>query len=122
MDIIDLEMVRGDDEEFVFEVFELIKHKNGTTDELPLDYTNHRLDMHIKASKSETVKLSSTTGDIVANGNVITVKLHHDKTRTAMWRTAEYDLQVIDQYGKVSTPFGGVFELQHDITDITEVG
>lgn len=118
MEIIDLEMMRGDDDGFTFEVFDVVELNNGTHEETEADFTDCRLDLHIKPSKGEIIKLSSTTGEITVRGNVVDVTVSHDKTHDVKWKEAQWDMQRINSEGKVRTFVGGTFELAHDITDI----
>jgi len=76
--------------------------------------------LHIRPSRREVVKLSSETGDISITGNVLTIKLAHEKTRGATWHTADYDLQVTTKDGKIKYPIGGIVELEHNITDTSD--
>lgn len=112
MDIIDLEMVRGDDDGFVFEVVE------DTEQQSAVDFTGCRLDLHIKPKRGEVIKLSSTTGEIVVDNNLIIVNVPHGKTESVKWESAPYDLQCIDKSGKVRTLVGGEFVLILDVTAV----
>lgn len=110
MEQIDLEMVRGDDDAFTFEVVE------DTEQQGAVDFTGCRLDLHIKPKRGEIVKLSTTTGEIVIENNLIIVNVPHNKTKAVKWETAPYDLQCIDKHGKVRTLVGGEFILTLDVT------
>ena len=114
METIDLEMIRGDDEGWVFEV----THE----DESAVDFSGYRFDLHIKPiKKSEPIiKLSTKTGDITVENNLIKVSISHDKTENATWENAKWDLQSIDGNQLVRTLAGGDFALLADVT--REVG
>lgn len=110
MEQINLEMVRGDDDGFVFEVVE------DTEQQSAVDFAGCRLDLHIKPKRGEAIKLSSTTGEIVVENNLIIVNVPHGKTESVKWESAPYDLQCIDKNGKVRTLVGGEFVLILDVT------
>lgn len=110
MEQINLEMVRGDDDGFVFEVVEDAEQQSA------VDFTGCRLDLHIKPKRGEVIKLSSTTGEIVVDNNLIIVNVPHGKTESVKWESAPYDLQCIDNKGKVRTLVGGEFVLILDVT------
>ncbi|NXZ83745.1 hypothetical protein HZI61_00875 [Haemophilus influenzae] len=114
MEIIDLEMIRGDDESWAFEVT--------YEDESAVDFSGYRFDLHIKPMKKNEpiIKLSSKTGDITVESNLIKVKINHDKTENANWDNAKWDLQSIDSNQIVRTLVGGDFILLEDVT--REVG
>ena len=97
-EILNLKVQRAADEKITIEVT--------SVDGEEIDYSDCVLDLHIKPNKKEdgVIKLSSRTGEISATGNVIMIKI------------AEYDIQVTDPAGMVTYPFGGVVELQHNIT------
>lgn len=118
-EILNLKAQRNADCEYQIEVVEVFKNATGTTTEEPVNWSDCRFDLHIKANKHDIIKLSSKTGDISIIGNVLTIKLSHDKTRGATWRTADYDLQVTTLDGKIKYPFGGIVELEHNITETT---
>ena len=109
MEQIDLEAIRGDDDSWTFEF---------TNDQNePLDFAGCRFDLHIKPiKKGEIVKLSSSTGDIKVRSNFVDVVIGHEKTESANWTAARWDLQCIDNAGKVRTLCGGEFDLIHDVT------
>ena len=87
MENVNLEMIRGDDDGWTFEVLE----------ESPtLELTQCRFDLHIKPDKGSIIKLSSETG--------------------VTWEQAQWDLQCIDPHQKVTTLVGGDFTLIPDIT------
>ena len=100
MDIIDLEMVRGDDDGWAFDVSD----------------DDGAVDLHIKPAKGEVIKLSSTTGDLKAKGNIIYASVSHDKTENVKWQSAQWDLQLTDSTNKVRTICGGEFTLIPDVT------
>ena len=108
MESINLEMVRGDDEGWEFEVV----YANGET----VDFAGCRFDLHIKPEKGELIKLSSETGEITVNGNQIQIAISHNKTEGVKWEAARWDLQCIDTFGAVRTFAGGDFSLIHDVT------
>jgi hypothetical protein len=118
-EILNLKAQRNADCEYQIEVVEVFKSAAGTTTEEPVNWSDCRFDLHIKANKHDIIKLSSKTGDISIIGNVLTIKLSRDKTRGATWRTADYDLQVTTLDGKIKYPFGGIVELEHNITETT---
>ena len=41
--------------------------------------------MWIKPKKGELIKLSTETGEITVNQNIVTVPISHDKTQGAKW-------------------------------------
>ena len=120
--IINLKAHRNEDCEYQIEIVEVFKNTDGTTTDEPVNWGDCRFDLHIRPNRREVVKLSNTTGDISITGNVLTIKLAHEKTRGATWRTADYDLQVTTADGKIKYPFGGTFELEHNITDTSDGG
>lgn len=112
MEQIDLEMVRGDDESWVFDV--------SNDEQTDIDFTGCRFDLHIKPEKGAIIKLSTTTGEIAINKNQITVTLPHEKTEKVTWETASWDLQCIDQNDLVTTLAGGEFVLTQDVTVVDD--
>ncbi|OOR94515.1 hypothetical protein [Haemophilus paraphrohaemolyticus] len=107
MENVNLEMIRGDDDGWTFEVLE----------ESPtLELTQCRFDLHIKPGKGGIIKLSSETGEITTEGNLIHVVITHSKTENETWEQAQWDLQCIDPNQKVTTLVGGDFTLIPDIT------
>ena len=118
--IINLKAHRNADCEYQIEIVEVFKNTDGTTKDEPVNWSDCRFDFHIRPNRREVVKLSSKTGDISIIGNVLTIKLSHDKTRGATWHTADYDLQVTTPDGKIKYPFGGIVELEHNITDTSD--
>lgn len=118
-EILNLKAQRNADCEYQIEVVEVFKNATGATTEEPVNWSDCSFDLHIKANKHDIIKLSSKTGDISIIGNVLKIKLSHDKTRGATWRTADYDLQVTTLDGKIKYPFGGIVELEHNITETT---
>lgn len=119
-EILNLKAQRNADCEYQIEVVEVFKNTDGTTKDEPVNWSDCRFDLHIRPNCREVVKLSSKTGDISIIGNVLTIKLSHDKTRGATWHTADYDLQVTTPDGKIKYPFGGIVELEHNITDTSD--
>lgn len=111
---IDLVVYRGDDTTFTFEIVE------DNDQEMPIDFSNYRLDLHIKPEKGAILKLSTITGEIVINGNELNVTFAHKLTKDLKWENAQYDLQSIDIYNKVRTILTGEFTLIKDITYINE--
>lgn len=109
MENIELETVRGDDDGWSFELLE--------DDESQSDLTGSRFDMWIKPKKGELIKLSTETGEITVNQNIVTVSISHDKTQGAKWEFATWDLQCTSQQGLVQTLAGGGFTLIHDVTE-----
>lgn len=120
--IINLKAHRNADCEYQIEIVEVFKNAVGTTTEEPVNWSDCRFDLHIRPNRREVVKLSSEKGDISITGNVLTIKLAHDKTRGATWHTADYDLQVTTAEGKIKYPIGGIVELEHNITDTSDGG
>ena len=107
MENVNLEMIRGDDDGWTFEVLE----------ESPtLELAQCRFDLHIKPDKGSIIKLSSETGEITTEGNLIPVVIAHSKTENVTWEQAQWDLQCIDPHQKVTTLVGGDFTLIPDIT------
>lgn len=107
MENVNLEMIRGDDDGWTFEVLE----------ESPtLELTQCRFDLHIKPDKGSIIKLSSETGEITTEGNLIHVVIEHSKTENVTWEQAQWDLQCIAPHQKVTTLVGGDFTLIPDIT------
>ena len=67
--------------------------------------------------KSEPIiKLSTKTGDITVENNLIKVSISHDKTENVTWENAKWDLQSIDSNQIVRTLAGGDFTLSPDVT------
>lgn len=107
---IDLETIRGDDDGWIFEAFE--------DDGSASDLSGCRFDLWIKpSSKGETIKLSTTTGEIVTDSNQVIVALSHDKTQGVKWESAKWDLQCTNAIGLIQTVAGGEFILNHDVTE-----
>lgn len=113
--LIDLAVYRGDDTNFTLEIVE------DNEQETPIDFSNYRLDLHIKPDNGAVLKLSTTTGEIVINGNQITLNFSHNLTKDLKWDSAKYDLQSIDTYNKVKTICMGEFTLIADITKVNEI-
>ena len=111
MEIIDLEIVRGDDDGWAFDV---------SDDDGAVDLGDYRIDLHIKPAKGDAIKLSSTTGDIKIKGNIIYVSVSHDKTENIKWQSAQWDLQLTDSTKKVRTICGGEFTLIPDVTVVVD--
>ncbi|QIA76632.1 hypothetical protein [Rodentibacter caecimuris] len=114
MEQIDLEMVRGDDEGFTFEVVE------DDDQESSVNFDGCRLDLHIKPKRGDIIKLSSETDEIVVENNLIHITVSHDKTQNVKWESAKWDLQCIDQYHKVRTIAGGELTLIQDVTVVND--
>ena len=109
MEIIDLELMRGDDDGWTFEITD--------EEDNPLYFTDCRFDLHIQPDKKgDVIKLSSRSGEIEVRSNYIDVVVAHDKTEGVSWTTAKWDLQCTDKNGKFKTLFGGSLELTHDVT------
>ena len=111
MEEIDLEMVRGDDDGWTFAV---------SDDDGAVDLGDYRIDLHIKPAKGEAIKLSSTTGDLKAKGNIIYASVSHEKTENVKWQSAQWDLQLTDSTNKVRTICGGEFTLIPDVTVVVD--
>ena len=102
--------------------------KNFSAGKLPskeksaVDFSGYRFDLHIKPMKKSEpiIKLSTKTGDITVENNLIKVSISHDKTENATWESAKWDLQSIDGNQLVRTLAGGDFALLADVT--REVG
>lgn len=106
---IDLNHYQGTDKDYIFEI---------VNDEEETAYnglSNAPFEMWIKPSKGETIKLSTRTGEIAVNDNVIVVSIRNAHTANAKWEIADYDIfTLID--GKISAIVTGTFTLQHSIT------
>lgn len=107
MDIIDLEMVRGDDDGWAFDI-------SDDAGAVVLDV--NRIDLHIKPAKGDAIKLSSETGEIKIKGSIIYVSVSHDKTENVKWQSAQWDLQLTSKDEKVRTICGGECTLIPDVT------
>ncbi|NBH74883.1 hypothetical protein [Rodentibacter pneumotropicus] len=114
MEQIDLEMIRGDDEGFTFEVTE------GDEQESAVNFDGCRLDLHIKPKRGDVIKLSTQTGEIAVENHLIHISISHDKTQGVKWESAKWDLQCIDQYHKVRTIAGGELTLIQDVTVVND--
>ncbi|MCQ9121558.1 hypothetical protein MUU45_001106 [Rodentibacter pneumotropicus] len=114
MEQIDLEMVRGDDEGFTFEVTE------DDEQESAVNFDGYRLDLHIKPKRGDVIKLSTQTGEIAVENHLIHISISHDKTQGVKWESAKWDLQCIDQYHKVRTIAGGELTLIQDVTVVND--
>jgi len=65
--------------------------------------------------KARQLKLSTRTGEITVNDNVIVVSIRNAHTVNAKWEIADYDIfTLID--GKITAIVTGTFTLQHSIT------
>lgn len=107
MEKINFEWVRGDDE------FETLAF---TQSDAPVDFTGVKLDLHIKPSIYEAIKLSSESGGLIVNGNEITLHVKHTQTEQAKWSKAKWDLQQTTADGLVKTLCCGEISLKHDVT------
>lgn len=110
METIDLVMIRGDDDGGGFE----FTYEDGSA----LDFSGCRFDLHIKPMKKgePIIKLSTKTGDITVENNLISFTISHDKTENATWKNAKWDLQRIDSNQMIRTLVGGDFTLSEDVT------
>ena len=100
MEKINFEWVRGDDE------FETLAF---TQSDAPVDFTGVKLDLHIKPSIYEAIKLSSESGGL-------TLHVKHTQTEEAKWSKAKWDLQQTTADGLVKTLCCGEISLKHDVT------
>lgn len=107
---IDLNHYQGTDKDFIFEIV------NDDEEETAYNgLSNAPFEMWIKPSKGETIKLSTRTGEIAVNGNVIVVSIRNVHTANAKWELADYDIfTLIDD--KITAIVTGTFTLQHSIT------
>lgn len=107
---IDLNYYQGTDKDFIFEIV------NDNEEETAYNgLSNAPFEMWIKPSKGETIKLSTRTGEIAVNGNVIVVSIRNVHTANAKWELADYDIfTLIDD--KITAIVTGTFTLQHSIT------
>ena len=107
---IDLNHYQGTDKDYIFEVVNDDEEETAYN-----ELSNAPFEMWIKPSKGETIKLSTRTGEIAVNDNVIVVSIRNAHTANAKWEIADYDIfTLID--GKISAIVTGTFTLQHSIT------
>lgn len=107
---IDLNHYQGTDKDFIFEIV------NDDEEETAYNgLSNAPFEMWIKPSKGETIKLSTRTGEIAVNGNVIVVSIRNVHTANAKWELADYDIFTLIA-DKITAIVTGTFTLQHSIT------
>lgn len=109
MERIDFVWTRGDDERETL-LFE-------TEDDLPVDFTGVRFDLHIVPERGgRRIRLDSDGNGITFEGNRVVIDLAHDLTDGAAWQAGLWDLQVTDATGRVKTLCGGRVRLLADVT------
>lgn len=106
----DIALYRGDDTEI--NVF--ITNDDGS--EVILG--SERADLHAIANREVVLKLSTEDYSIVLKDNCISLRFDHELTEGADWKSAKYDLQILDAQGKVKTLLAGTITLTADITQI----
>lgn len=111
IEIIDFDLYQGDDEDIVFEIFEVDDEKN----EAEYDVASLPFDMWVKPDKGSVIQLSATNGDLELVNNMVIVKFRNKHTAKAKWSTAEYDLQTFIN-NKIKTLVKGTITLEPDIT------
>lgn len=86
---------------------------------IPFDLSEYsRIGFTAKANGTTVLSLSLGNGITVpepSNGEIY-LDIEPDHTKTAVWKIAEFDLQLTDTYGRVKTVMFGVVTLKHDYT------
>lgn len=98
-----LTLYRGDTHSFTIEVSDDMDN--------PLDLTGSQVAMVIEPKGNH----SSFSPDIEVVGNIITITVQPHHTQGAMWRSADYDVQ-ITQGDVVTTVLRGRIDMTQDIT------
>lgn len=112
IEVIDFDLYQGDDEDVVFEIFEVDETEKT---ENAYDVSALPFDMWLKPDKGSVIQLSSTTGELEVVNNMVIVKFRNKHTAKAKWLTAEYDLQTFIN-DKIKTLVRGTITLEPDIT------
>lgn len=112
IEIIDFDLYQGDDEDIVFEIFEVDEAEKTETE---YEVSSLPFDMWVKPEKGSVIQLSSSTGELELVGNMVIVKFRNKHTAKAKWLTAEYDLQTFIN-DKIKTLVKGTITLEPDVT------
>ena len=112
IEVIDFDLYQGDDEDIVFEIFE-VDETQKTENEY--DVSSLPFDLWLKPDKGSVIQFSSTTGELDVVDNMVTIKFRNKHTAKAKWRIAEYDLQTVIN-DKIKTLVKGTITLEPDIT------
>lgn len=113
-----IELMRGDDEVRLVR----LKRRTKTGELLPFDLCRYqRFSLHARDTDSEelVVQLESDNQAITLQSAVegeLLLHFAHATTENAEWGTADYDLQAVDEDGKIKTLLRGTIRLTHDIT------
>lgn len=109
-----MKLQRGDDEMRLIE----FKQDDGS----PYDLSNvARVDMHLATHSGTVLQLSTENGSIqIVDGNSgqLLLNFSHELTQNEKWISAEYDIQLTYQDGKIKTVLQGQITLLHDITKV----
>lgn len=104
-----MKLIRGDDTDITVTLLQ---------DDAPFDLSQiARIDLHAKAQGRTVIKLSTTDNSIEIVGGEIVLHFDRELTHGAMWRQADYDMQIVIGT-KVQTVLSGTIELVHDITEV----
>ena len=104
-----MKLIRGDDTDITVTLLQ---------DDAPFDLSQiARIDLHAKAQGRIVIKLSTTDNSIEIVGGEIVLHFDRELTLSAMWRQADYDMQIVIGT-KVQTVLSGTIELVHDITEV----
>ena len=104
---IDFEIYRGDDS------FETLVITN--PDSSSVDLTSSQVTMLIQANKEEYL-LKEGRGLQIEAPNKIHIHFSHDLTKDWTFRSAKYDLQVVDAQSLYKTFVRGTISIERDIT------
>lgn len=107
MKIIDIEIYRGDDTNITFIITD--------NKDAPVDFTGAELSMLIRPRKGDTYLLKQGNGIAIVD-NKVTLVFSHELTKDWSFKSADYDLQMIDSRGRYTTIVRGVVNVTRDIT------
>ena len=103
----DISIYRGDDTAVTFTITDSANR--------PYDLSSYAVTMLIKAKGNDAYLLKEGAG-IDVRGNQIAVLFSHALTKDWKFRTAIYDIQIVDSEGLYKTVVKGNIEVEMDVT------
>lgn len=103
----DISIYRGDDTAVTFTITD--------ANNRPYDLSSYAVSMLIKPKGKDTYLLKEGAG-IDVRGNQIAILFAHALTKDWKFRTAIYDIQIIDSVGLYKTIVKGNIEVEMDVT------
>lgn len=103
----DISIYRGDDTAVTFTITD--------ANNRPYDLSSYAVTMLIKPKGKDTYLLKEGAG-IDVRGNQIAILFSHDLTKNWTFKTAIYDIQIVDSVGLYKTIVKGNIEVEMDVT------